>query len=375
MARAPRKRSFGSIDKLPSGRFRAQYYTGQGAVRVRHKAPMTYRTEKEAKAFLTTVEADILRGTWKAPEAGKTMTLEVFAAEWIARQEARGLKPRTLEEYRRQLDKRILPGLGKLAVRAIGVRDVSKWHDALPDTPSFNAHAYSLLSTLMKDAVREELREGNPCVLRGAGSAKPKRSGQVVTADQVNALMDAMPEAYRVMVLFGSWCAMRQGEICALRRSSITVEGAVPFAPTVKIAITDGVVTVAGRRELGTPKTDAGRRELYAPAHIVPAILAHIAKHVGPDQTDLLFPAVNGGFLAPGTFARWWYKARAAAGVPDLKFHDLRHTGAVWATESGVSAFLVQQRLGHATPNAAIRYQHRTDTGARSTAELLGAGR
>jgi integrase len=62
--------------------------------------------------------------------------------------------------------------------------------------------------------------------------------------------------------------------------------------------------------------------------------------------------------MQPSTLANVFGPARAAAGRPDLRFHDLRHTGAVMATASGASLAEVMARLGHSTPAAAMRYQH-----------------
>jgi integrase len=82
----------------------------------------------------------------------------------------------------------------------------------------------------------------------------------------------------------------------------------------------------------------------------------------------LLFPGRGGEHLAPSTFygrestekrVGWgWYAARQAAGRPDLRFHDLRHTGAVLAAQTGATLAELMGRLGHSTPGAAMRYQH-----------------
>ena len=62
--------------------------------------------------------------------------------------------------------------------------------------------------------------------------------------------------------------------------------------------------------------------------------------------------------LRQSTLARVFYPAREAAGRPDLRFHDLRHTGAVLAAQSGATLAELMGRLGHSTPQAAMRYQH-----------------
>ena len=62
--------------------------------------------------------------------------------------------------------------------------------------------------------------------------------------------------------------------------------------------------------------------------------------------------------MQPGSLYREWYKARAAAGRPDLRWHDLRHSGAVLAAATGATLAELMQRLGHSTPRAALVYQH-----------------
>ena len=68
---------------------------------------------------------------------------------------------------------------------------------------------------------------------------------------------------------------------------------------------------------------------------------------------------------------RRFYAAREAAGRPDLRFHDLRHTGAVLTASTGATIAELMARLGHSTPAAAMRYQHAAQGRDQSIAELL----
>lgn len=120
-----------------------------------------------------------------------------------------------------------------------------------------------------------------------------------------------------------------------------------------------------------TPKSDAGIRDVAIPPHIIPMIEDHLGQFTRSAKTALLFPAQHGGHLAPGTLARHWYKARAAAGRPDLRWHDLRHSGAVLAAATGASLAELMARLGHSTPQAAMRYQHAAQGRDKQIAALL----
>ena len=120
-----------------------------------------------------------------------------------------------------------------------------------------------------------------------------------------------------------------------------------------------------------TPKSDAGVRDVAIPPHVIPLIEAHLAKHVDRGRDSLIFPADGGGHLQPSTLYRHWYKARDTAGRPDLRFHDLRHSGAVLAAATGATLAELMARLGHSTPQAAMRYQHAAAGRDREIAALL----
>lgn len=86
-------------------------------------------------------------------------------------------------------------------------------------------------------------------------------------------------------------------------------------------------------------------------------MLAHLREHTGREPDALLFPAKHGGHLAPSTLYRHYYRARKTAECPDLHFHDLRVTGATMAAVAGATLKELQERLGHSTVAAAMRYQ------------------
>jgi integrase len=170
------------------------------------------------------------------------------------------------------------------------------------------------------------------------------------------------------MVLLAGWCALRFGEAIELRRSDIDLSDEVIRVRRAAVRIRTGEHI---RFDVTTPKSDAGVRDVHIPAHIIPAIEDHFTKYVGTARDSLLFPADHGGHLAPSTLNRHWYKARHAAGRDDLRWHDLRHSGAVLAAATGASLAELMMRLGHSTPQAAMRYQHAAQGRDREIAQLL----
>jgi integrase len=99
----------------------------------------------------------------------------------------------------------------------------------------------------------------------------------------------------------------------------------------------------------------------------VPLLREHIAEHSAFGRDGLLFPSAHdpAGHLAPSALYRAFYPAREKAGRPDLRWHDLRHTGAVLAAQTGATLAELMGRLGHSTPGAALRYQHAAQVAMR----------
>ncbi|MCV7317263.1 tyrosine-type recombinase/integrase [Mycolicibacillus parakoreensis] len=380
MARAkpvPRstRRSFGRLRQFRSGRWKASYTGPDGRL---YEAPATFAAKVDAEAWLTDRRREIDRELWsppasdeqrKAARQAKRAASEKFgdySARWLKTRTVKGrpLRPRTVAHYQDLLDEHILPTFGNRAVRDITIDRVDRWYARLaPDTPTIRAHSYSLLRTILETAcTRDRIIDRNPCVIRGAGTSARKIQPKPATLEELAIIVESMPDRLQLMVLLATWCAMRFGELVELRRSDIDGD---------MIRVRRAAVRVKGGWKVGGPKSDAGVRNIAIPPHVVPAVEHHLATHVGKPAASPLFPAANGGHLQPSTFARHFYKARAAASRDDLRFHDLRHTGAVLAARTGATLAELMGRLGHSSPAAAMKYQHAAQGRDRAIAAAL----
>jgi len=162
-----------------------------------------------------------------------------------------------------------------------------------------------------------------------------------------------MPDRLRALVLIGAWCGLRFGELIELRRKDLDLRQAV-------LRVRRGVVRVDGKVTVGSPKSEAGIRDVAIPPHLIPVLAEHLSRHVAESRDALLFSSMHDPDVQvhSNTVRRHWMKARVAAGRPDLRVHDLRHTGAVLAAQSGATLAELMARIGHSTPQAALRYQH-----------------
>ena len=352
------RRSFGRLRRLPSGRWQAAY-TGPDGVLYKH--PSTFSTEDAARGWLAGERKLVDLDNWTTPDSrlaqkrARGLTFSDYADAWLMRRTTGGepLKPRTLADYRRYLDRHLRPALGALPVRAINEVRVRAWYETMiPGAPSERAHSYSLLRAIMTTAVKEKAAPANPCTIDGGGQVRRPRRIRIATLDELATITTAMPERLQLAILLGAWCALRYGEIAELRRKDIDLPAGVVRVSRGATWPTGGEVTV------GTPKSEAGVRDVDIPPHLVPAFRAHLKDHTGPAPDALLFPTNSGGQMHPRTFGNKYHKARVIAGRPDLHFHDLRHTGAVLAAQSGATIADLMARLGHSTPRMAMHYQH-----------------
>ncbi len=230
---------------------------------------------------------------------------------------------------------------------------VREWHAALKGAtgPAMRAKAYSLLRTICNTAIADEVIAANPCRVRGAGSAKRARRIEGATLAELEVITAAMPPRLRLMVLLAAWCQLRFGELAGLRRADIDLRNSL-------VNVRRGVVRGDTGTVIKDPKSEAGKRAVAIPPHLMPAVHDHLIAHCGRGRDALLFPAARGGPMAPSVMQAAYYPARAKAGRPDLRFHDLRHTGATLAAVSGATLAELMARLGHSTVDAAMRYQH-----------------
>lgn len=350
----------GTTRQLASGRWQARFRGPDGTLR---PAPVTFDTKLDAAAWLTSQSRDVSRGLWQpSVKAGAPPTLNVYAETWLA---GRELKPSTRAHYRTLLDQHLLPALGGHPLDRIQPATVRAWHATLdPAKATQRAHAYGLLRTIFTTAVSDDLIPINPCRIRGAGSARTKHKTRVASLAELEVLTEAMPDRYRAMVLLAAWCGLRFGELTELRRRDVDIEDA-------RIHVERGVTRVKGQMIVGDPKSEAGKRRVTIPPHLLPVLEAHLGRHVGAAGESLLFPARHGEHMAPASLYRVFYPAREAAGRPDLRFHDLRHTGATLAAATGATLADLMARMGHSTPAAAMRYQHAAADRDTAIAEAL----
>jgi integrase len=352
--------SFGSVEKLPSGRYRARYAVPGTRPIVWVKAPMTFSTKKAATSWLAKERVDLEEQRTRPEVAATRVTVGDYCDQWIdTRRSSTGgpLRPQTKRPYRSYLENHIRPVLGSTPLPALTPEVVRVWYATLSDeTPTVKARTYSFLRTVLTTAVQEGLLDTNPCAIRGATRAPVKTKVRIATPAEVDLLYNAMPEHLRVAILLGAWGAMRIGEVLELRVQDVDPKGR-------SVRVERGGYVEKGKEIVGDPKTAAGKRTIALPPHMHDELVWHLQQWTaGPDS--LLFPANQDRHrkMHISTFGGFFRRAAAKVETlpPTFRFHHLRHTGLTYAAQAGATVAELMARAGHATPGVALRYQHAT---------------
>jgi integrase len=341
-------------------RYDVRYRLPTGQVRTK-----TLRTRREAERFAATVEADKARGGLVDPRAGR-VTLGDYSAAWL---DGRAdLRPRTRQLYEDHLRLYISPVLGHLELGRIDTTTLRAWHaDLLRNGPgqATAAKSYRLLRTILNTAVADRLILTNPCQIIGAGlEHTPERP--TVEPGQVWTLADAVRPERRLLVVLAGFCGLRLGEALGLTADRVDL-----LHRTIRIDRQLQELRPDSRQVFAEPKTAAGRRTLPLPESVALVVEEHLQRWTGPGPERFLFVGATGRPLRRQRWQLEWDAARKSLGLPNLRFHDLRHSSLTLLAATGATQAELRAAAGHSSNVAAMRYQHATESRARYLADLV----
>lgn len=362
------KRHFGSVRRLPSGRWQARHRTADGRLAT---APRTFKTKGDAARWLSAVEADKARGVWLDPSAGR-IRLAGYAEAWLQGRATIG--PRTREIYAHQLRTHILPSISP-DVPALGSVDlgdltpelIRAWYSALVTrrSKSVAAKAYVRLRQILTQAVNDDRLAKNPCRIEGGGVERHPEQ-RFISLEELYQLAAAVPDRYRAIILTAGLAGLRQGELFALRRVDVDLLHATVSVRRKRLRLASGEVIE------DDPKSEAGRRKVALPRPLAEELEHHLARYTDPSPEAYVFTSSEGVPLERSNFrSRVWQPAARRVGLAGLRFHDLRHAAGTLAARTGATTKEIMSRLGHSSPRAAMVYQHATEDRDQLIADRL----
>lgn len=228
----------------------------------------------------------------------------------------------------------------------------------------------AVLSQILDRAVKHGYIPTNPCKFVDKPGSKKTRRDLFLTADELNALADAMPPRFRALVLLAGYRGMRFGELAGLKKTHLNLLAR-------KLDVREQLSDVNGKRFFDSPKSDQGIRSFTLPRFLAETLEEHIAKFA--PTGEMVFTSEEGTMLRDSNFnRRVWQTARAC--LPEekraLKFHELRHTAVSLLIAEGASMVEIGAILGwskNSIPAMYARYGHLYESRDEKLAEATDA--
>jgi integrase len=300
----------------------------------------------------------------------RSLTFGAYLTDQWLPGKANTLAESTWHGYRRKIERHILPTLGGIPIRRLNVADLEGLYDAKlrPTEPNVKALApktvleiHLIIRGALKDAVKRGMLTHNVGAVAHAPRLRsiPKHEAQAWTAAQLQAFLHAAG-GHRLFPAL--WVAantgVRRSELLGLRWGDIDLDKAT-------MSINRALVAIGYELTESRGKTANSRRSIDLDATTVDVLTAwrtwqsteRLAAHLKP--TDRVFTGTDGQDVHPHAISQAFERIARRAGVPVVRFHDLRHTHATLLIKEGVPVKVVSERLGHATTAFTMEtYQH-----------------
>jgi integrase len=330
-------------------------------------APHTFSTKQEAQRFLTSIEADMLKGAYVDPRGGRT-TLAEWTREWLDGDASKRASTRARDET--VLRTHFLPALGHRPIGSITPLDVRRAVEAMGDrlAPTTVRTNLAVLAAALNAAVEADLIARSP--VRGIKLASGRREEKgTMSPDELLRLAEEVPARYRALILLAGMVGLRWSEAVGLRI------GKIHFLNRT-IEVSETIAEVEGVLSVEATKTKSSIRVLSIPEPLVEELARHIATYrSGAGADELVFTGAKGMPLRRTFAAREFNPAVERAGLdPALTFRGLRKVATSFMVDDGVHPRVIQHRLGHATARLSQElYAKVSDAADKDAAGRLGA--
>lgn len=367
MSPAPRRRQFGTIEPLPSGRHRAYYKGPDGK---RHKAPRTYQSPDDAAAWLRSEQRLIEFNEW-TPPATRTQTREDKARtvgqwmdEWMQLRShgPDALEPSTAQNYAKDIRLRITQASGKAArlrdipLTQLTKRDIAAWWDAITidHAPTACFNTYKRLRTALAAAVERDMIPANPATLKEATKRPKLKKKELPTRqilqDIVNELDHTKPRvdgSHKLIAILTFFHGLRIGEALGLRRGDIEDQG-----ETILIHIRGNCYRSqepgVGMVRKDTVKTDAGYRTIPIFPAFHDDVRWHLDHRAAGRRDAMLFTTGAGKIVTDTSYRSILDRAKTRAGHKGVTITP--HYGRNWVittlAEAGMPIPAIGEFLG-----------------------------
>ncbi|MGH2363199.1 MAG: tyrosine-type recombinase/integrase [Chloroflexota bacterium] len=286
------------------------------------------------------------------PVVSASGTVATFLNEWLAAVKP-SIRANTFERYEQYVRLHAIPVLGKLALANLQPQHVQQLYSSRLEagaSPTTVAHLHAVLHRAFGQAAKWSLIPRNVAEVVDRPRIA-RREMATLNAPQVRKLLatakgDDLEALYTLAVTTG----MRQGEVLALRWRDVDLDGA-------RLQVVASLQRTREGSRFTEPKTSHSRRRIALAPKVVTALRTHRTRQTTNrlaakrwEDNDLVFPNDVGRPILPGNLLRRsFWPLLEKAGLPRIRFHDLRHTAATLLLAAGTHPKVAQEMLGHST--------------------------
>ena len=336
----------GSIYQRSDGRWTAEAHLGYVGGKRRRKQ-LYGRTRADVASQLRALQASLERGFVPAPER---LTVGQFLASWLEQVQPT-VRPATYRSYEGVVRIHLVPTLGRTRLTQLGPDEVQRLLNLKAKAglrPRTVGTIRTVLRTALNKAVRWGYLERNVAALTDPPRTRVHEIN-VLSPAQARSLLDQVAGS-RLEALYAVALAvgLRQGEALGLRWEDVDLDEG-------SMAIRHALQRQGSGLILVEPKSASSRRMLNLPEVALSALRRHRARQNAERlragaawrDEDFVFATELGRPLDARNVVRHFKAQLKAAALPDMRFHDLRHSCATLLLAQGVPARAVQDLLGH----------------------------
>jgi integrase len=339
----------GSIYQRQDGRWAGSVHIGyEGGKRIRKHVLGHSRGEvKDKLAKVQQLQSE------NRPIPDLRVRVGPFLRQWLEEVASPRLRATTLKSYREIVEGHLVPGLGHIALAKLTPADVQAFlncRSAKGLSPRRVQYIHAVLRSALKTAERWGMVTRNVARLVDT----PKATHHEITPltpEQAKLLIETSAEdRHRALWITALGTGLRLGELLGLRWEDIDLGAG-------RLRVRYSLASVGGELVLQEPKTERSRRTLVLPEVVVTALKAHRTRQkmdrllAGSRWVDSghVFATMLGRPHHAATITRSFQKALTRAELPDVRFHDLRHSAATFLLAQGMTLEDVKNQLGHST--------------------------
>ena len=311
------------------------------------------------------------------PLPAERQTVGQYLTAWLEDSVRSAVRQTTYENYSATLRKHVLPEIGSIRLARLSPQDLSRLYGRMLSR-GLSARTVRLAHAILHKALAQAVR-WNLVARNAADAVDPPRLSRheprILTPEQASRLMAVAKEdrLYALYVL-ALMTGLRQAELLGLRWSDVDLDAAT-------LTVRQQAIRTSSGWGFTEPKTARGRRLVTLPALAVAALREHrreqarerLAMGAAWEDNDLVFTNQLGRPIEKQNLTRRSFRPLLErAGLPRIRFHDLRHSAATLLLQQGVHPKVVQERLGHSTISVTMDiYSHVMPTLQREAAQQL----